>query len=975
MEKQILSLKNIYRLLTAEDYIINSRSVIGRLDRRGMTLSRFWQENLIYELQCGRCGRRIWRGGNGQNRYESELCNRSSRLPYYAEYVRELADAVKPELVLKQICQLQKSLQHMNYDRRILSQRLEAFARQCSQEDRYFREAQLKEYIQMTADGQISGDTDGKKAEFQQLWILAILLLHGLAGEAMNGGEMRSLRSRQELSFASLWELYGKVGGEEYSPVVFLTNRMNEICTAPLSPDHFFGREREQFELRQTVGGGGKYILSGMGGIGKTELLRQLLKCCEEEHLVDYICAVQYEGSVEESFSRAFSLSGKGGSAEGNFREALARIRRHAGAKVLVMVDNMNCSLQEDPALQELLELEATVLMTTRRAGLDGWTSYPVAVPTQHTAELIFRDHYGRALNQEERSFLGKICSEAGWRHTLVVRLMGRAARSRRWSLEQLMEQLQGSGSRLTWQEGESIVQLHQIYRQLYTINQFPRAWNGIIRLFALLPYRSYEKDFLQKYLVEEGQEELLGTILDTLSAAGWLEQDDGTYGMHPLVAECILTKKPSFREAEGLLKRCYYVVGKGWEPEQLWEDFDKQYCVLGTGDAEQQELADIMVAVGDKLSGSMESWHMDWMLAAIIVCMHECNKGRKSWERYIKKCRHMTECVEIIYHIHCTMIDQGSLEVIHRLYEQQQVHRTVGKTLYCALQMALAEQLVLKDRLDEAMSLLRQAAESDSDIIRIRYCEERIMIGYARADLADIAEWSEKALAHMHNKNLVYPRYEFIFQYYLCEASGSLGRTQKMESCLRRMWELLDQIPQLEREVMYNMSAGTYESSRGNYEEALSHLESAWRFSTEYFSPKSFMYATVTCHYAMMLNRAGKHDEAVERYREAIEVYDAPEGERHRIYNNMAVACLDGGKPQEAIEALELSYTIGQKLGGLAIAEPANNLARAYGMLGNEERELAYLREAAPLLEQGYGPDHPKTRAARERLSRLTAD
>lgn len=977
MEKQILSLKNIYRLLTTEDYIISSRPVISRLDRRGMTLSRFWQENLIYELRCGRCGKRIWRGAGRQSRYESELCNRSSRLPYYAEYVRELADALNPELLLKQICQLQKSLQLMNYDRDIFSQRLEAFVQQCSREDKYFREAQLKDYIQMSVEEHISDETGGKRAEFQELWILAILLLHGLAGEAMSGGEMRSLRSRKELSPAKLWELYGEVGGEAYSPVVFLTNRLNEICTAPLSLDHFFGRERELLELRQLVNGGGKYILSGMGGIGKTELLRQLLRCCEEEHLVDYICAVQYEGSVEESFSRAFSLTGKGASAEGNFREALARIRRHVGEKVLVLVDNMNSSPQEDPALRELLELEATVLMTTRRTGLEGWTSYPVAVPTQHTAELIFRDHYGRVLTTEERSCLGTICREAGWCHTLVVRLMGRAARSRGWSLKQLAEQLQGSGSRLVWQEGESIVQLYQIYRQLYAINRFPRDWNKIIRLLALLPYRSYEVDFLQKYLVEEGQEGLLSEILDTLSAAGWLEQDDRTYSMHPLIAECILTKRPDFREAEGFLKKCYYTVGKGLEPDELWEDFDKQYCVLGIGDAEQQELADIMLSVGDKLSGGMDGRHIEWMLVAVIARIYDCNLGKKSWERYSKKCRHIPERAEIVYQLHRAMADQGqqdSLEVMQSLYERQQTHRTVGKTLYCALQIILGEQLLLKDRLDEAMPLLQQASESDSNMVGLMYYEVRVAIGWTKADLPSMSEWSEKALAYLHDRDMFSPRSEFDFLYYLCETSGNLGRMQKMETCLQRMEELLDYMPQIEREMTYNMTAGTYESFCGNQEEALAHLECAWKFAAEYYSFKSLTCFTVTCHYAMMLNRAGKHEEAVKRYREAIEACAVPEGEKLRIYNNMAVAYLDGGKPSEAIEALGLSYAIGQKLGGLVIAEPANNLARAYGMLGDREKELAYLQEAAPLLEQGYGPDHPRTRAAKERLSVLTA-
>jgi hypothetical protein len=40
--------------------------------------------------------------------------------------------------------------------------------------------------------------------------------------------------------------------------------------------------------------------------------------------------------------------------------------------------------------------------------------------------------------------------------------------------------------------------------------------------------------------------------------------------------------------------------------------------------------------------------------------------------------------------------------------------------------------------------------------------------------------------------------------------------------------------------------------------------------------------------------------------------------------------------------------------------------------MLGNEEQEYACLKEACPLLEAAYGPEHPRTAAARERLGEL---
>lgn len=76
MEKIILSLKNIYMTLMTEDFPIYSESVIGRADRKGQTMLRFWQGQIAPEFRSQPCGRMIWRNDGKRNRYTSYLCNR-----------------------------------------------------------------------------------------------------------------------------------------------------------------------------------------------------------------------------------------------------------------------------------------------------------------------------------------------------------------------------------------------------------------------------------------------------------------------------------------------------------------------------------------------------------------------------------------------------------------------------------------------------------------------------------------------------------------------------------------------------------------------------------------------------------------------------------------------------------------------------------------------------------------------------------
>ena len=91
-----------------------------------------------------------------------------------------------------------------------------------------------------------------------------------------------------------------------------------------------------------------------MGGSGKTELMRQFLKICKVENLVDYICVIQYEGGLAKSFVNAFSQI-YGTDIKENYQEALARIRRYADKNVLIVIDNVDSEV-EDAELEEQSE-------------------------------------------------------------------------------------------------------------------------------------------------------------------------------------------------------------------------------------------------------------------------------------------------------------------------------------------------------------------------------------------------------------------------------------------------------------------------------------------------------------------------------------------------------------------------------------------------------------------------------------------
>ena len=98
-----LSLKNLYRLLTAKDYPVYSTGILRRKNKKGLTLVRFWDEYLLYEWRNTVHGRLIWRTSGSRNRYHSEICNRRADFPLYEVYIQEVLDGLTAENFGKQL--------------------------------------------------------------------------------------------------------------------------------------------------------------------------------------------------------------------------------------------------------------------------------------------------------------------------------------------------------------------------------------------------------------------------------------------------------------------------------------------------------------------------------------------------------------------------------------------------------------------------------------------------------------------------------------------------------------------------------------------------------------------------------------------------------------------------------------------------------------------------------------------------------
>lgn len=925
IKKEQLSLKNLYRLLMEDDYPVYSQSVISERNRKGVTLLRFWRETILYEFCTLKYGRIIWRRDGGRNRHLSEVCNRRISLQMCEAYTGEIMEILTPELALKQILQFEAWLRQREFSLELLELRLEKLQEELLSGDGCFSEEIdrfLKENQKMLKENK---DYGIQKKEFLVFWKFMILTLHALSGNAMNHMMMQQMRNSGVLDTRILWKKYAEKKAEIHQESRFLTREWGELFHSPLSSGHFFGREEELFELQELCRRGGCYLLSGIGGIGKTELLRQLLRICVKDNLAEQIVVVQYEVSLADSFMTAFPAM-KGMEPESALMEIFIKLRQIKDKKLLVLVDNVNRSCEEDPDLKQLQTLPGAVFVTSRLTELDGFAAVHIQVPSRASCKLIFRDNYENCISPEENGYLDQLLEKEIWCHTLTLRLLGRAAKVQGWTVKQLLEQLEKGGSRISWKEESKNIRLKQVYRYMYSLASMTEDEKKILRLWAVFPYKGYTAKTISEYREAGMQKEAaqksdsLETetekILEKLWLGGWLEYDSRQgYSMHPFIAECLRSMKAL--KAQELLE----LLRKS---DQRWmEDMDYNAWSrsIVRPSAKEAELAGILMTASSYLEGAVDGEVMRLVLMAQEIFWREYGVSKASWkqiENLMDRCSEVTDELRVRFYLARARIQWPDMEYNEAEFRRQSTRRTIPEGLYLDFCCAYGMNLTTEGQVDRSDEILKMVLASEST------CDQKINSCYylaanenMRMNMEGMLEWSERGLK-MIGDLPEEERPERMHQALLgmkcsaCILSGQYGPAQE---CLMQMELGLSQYDCFEFRYCYFNNVGNLALKTGDGFKAVEYFEKALAEMEICIGGEDFSSYKQRFLLGNALALAGRYEEAMGRYRQALSFFEHMEGMNlmcQRIYNDMGAMYLKWEKPKEALAYLEKGYEPG---------------------------------------------------------------
>lgn len=528
--KEVLTPKNVYRFLTDNLPGLYPHGVIPAAERKGLTLVKFWAQVLDGIIPPE------WHaslfGGTQRSRRLSDMMNRTGVQPLPPKLQQEMNALLSGETLIRLSQQVQDFLRSAHYDADALTRALPDFVRMMMENE----ECMKPEHEQVFENLQKSRETLPRT--FVDMLTLSWLVLLAFYGPEMGSRELLDFCQAQEHSAQALYLLSSHVTFGRRVPLS-MTGRNCELCRQGLSKDEYVMDAASCLpQLTDAIRQGGKIAVTGMGGIGKTEMTRQALALLAKEELFSRMAWVQYENSLASSLRMAFD--GLDGVAEEN---VLATVREKLEApyqgRTLLLIDSVDMPPEADEGLREIEHWGCDVLVTTRFPLGEGFRNIAVPLLSEEASRALFVQHdpYLKGMGSEETEALHQVLSRVAG-HPLAIILLAHLAKMKRWTMAQLLEELDRispEGLRLA---GGKFSAIAQRIAQMVSTDALTDRERQVLAVFATFPAWTIPVRDALTLLRDFGTEDELLSALETAADYGLLTSNWRGYAMHPVLAE-----------------------------------------------------------------------------------------------------------------------------------------------------------------------------------------------------------------------------------------------------------------------------------------------------------------------------------------------------------------------------------------------------------------------------------------------------
>lgn len=302
---------------------------------------------------------------------------------------------------------------------------------------------------------------------------------------------------------------------------------------------HRESRDKELHQIQSLLIENDKIcVVSGIGGIGKTELCKYLFHWYMSGHTPDgtlYIGWITYHGSLIQTLYDQILCPKDSNNVMKGYLETCAYLQS-LGKELLLFVDNIEKTVANDSEISFLWNLNCRMVVTSRINSFD--TVSPILIgplSIRWSTCLFYTFYHGK----KDKASLNRIF-KATSRHPLALELIAKTAQAAGQSIEQVADQLESFGfclpdcQKKIWYENDQ-KELIDHFCKLFKMVDLPATYVKILSRLSLLPSKSYHIDQLIEWNIVSDREKI-----ELLHLRGWISFEDNLISVHPVISDAI---------------------------------------------------------------------------------------------------------------------------------------------------------------------------------------------------------------------------------------------------------------------------------------------------------------------------------------------------------------------------------------------------------------------------------------------------
>lgn len=316
----------------------------------------------------------------------------------------------------------------------------------------------------------------------------------------------------------------------------------------PSKAAYFVGREAEMQEIEERLKQTDKLFISGMGGLGKSELVKQYAHVHRDEYdaVIFAVCNTDLESLIldDTALPIANLQHWPGEKAKEYYDKKLHELESLCNQRVLIIVDNLNN--MQDSALEDLLRLNCKMLYTTRCDVTEyNYEQLILGVLSDEHVWSIFRKWYKSQLTGDDLPYVQQIINLYQG-HTMAIELIAKQMKASHTSPKVMLEKLRSSGFSSSGQErvvhskdGMNYkTNIHAHIRHLFDASELSAKQVYVLANLSLIPPTGILEELFHDWCKLDCYDDI-----NDLKESGWLRSDVDTahISLHPIIADVML--------------------------------------------------------------------------------------------------------------------------------------------------------------------------------------------------------------------------------------------------------------------------------------------------------------------------------------------------------------------------------------------------------------------------------------------------